>query len=113
MYKQVIVVRKDLKLPKGKLCAQVAHGSVQAMRKRDERTVKKWLEKGGKKVVVTVQGKEELLAVFSDAKNSGLKPALIKDAGHTVVSPGTMTVVGIGPEKENVLDNITGSLSLL
>jgi len=113
MYKQVIVVRKDLDLPKGKLAAQVAHGSVQSMRNQEKDIVESWLSKGGKKVVVTVNSEEELLAVFMDAKNNGLKPALVKDAGHTVVEPGTKTVVGIGPGKEDSLDVVTGSLSLL
>ena len=37
-YKQVILVREDLKLPKGKMAAQVAHASVGGQKKRTRRT---------------------------------------------------------------------------
>ncbi len=41
-YKQVILVRQDLKLPKGKMAAQVAHASVEAVLKSDKKTVESW-----------------------------------------------------------------------
>jgi len=41
-YKQVILVRMDLKLPKGKLSVQVAHASSSALIKSHKDDIKKW-----------------------------------------------------------------------
>ena len=60
-YKQIIVARQDLKLPKGKLAAQVAHASVEAVLKCDNDKVKEWREQGQKKVVLKVEGEKELV----------------------------------------------------
>ena len=113
MDKQDICVREDLRLPKGKLAAQVAHGSTWAMKNANESAVNKWLQNGGKKVVVYVKDEKSLLAILQDAKDRGLPCKLIVDTGHTVVSPGTKTVVGIGPAKEEAIDAVTGELSLV
>ena len=45
-YKQVILVRKDLKLPKGKMAAQVSHASVEATLKSDKKVVEQWRKQG-------------------------------------------------------------------
>ena len=50
-YKQVILVRDDLNLPKGKLAAQVSHASVDATLKSDKKIVDLWKREGGKKIV--------------------------------------------------------------
>lgn len=111
--KQVIVVRADLKLPKGKLAAQVAHGAVQAAFNSDNEAVKKWILDGQKKVVLKVQNLEELLDIFKKAKNFGLKTALIKDAGRTFLEPGTITCVGIGPDEYSKINKVTGTLGMI
>ena len=46
MYKQVVLVRQDLKLSPGKLAAQCGHGFVEAFLKADEKTKKRWLQEG-------------------------------------------------------------------
>ena len=51
-YKQVILVRQDLQLPKGKLAAQVAHASVEAVLRSDKTVVKNWRAEGMKKIVL-------------------------------------------------------------
>jgi len=38
---------------------------------------------------------------------------LVKDAGHTEIPPGTVTVVGIGPGPRSEIDKITGDLQLV
>ncbi|MBI2656920.1 peptidyl-tRNA hydrolase, partial [Candidatus Woesearchaeota archaeon] len=53
-YKQVILVREDLKLPKGKLAAQSSHASVDATLKSDKNIVDLWKKEGGKKIVLKV-----------------------------------------------------------
>jgi PTH2 family peptidyl-tRNA hydrolase len=113
MYKQVILVRQDLKLPKGKLGAQSAHAAVDAVLKSDEKTVKKWQREGMKKVLLKVKDRKELYKYVQMAKDSGLKTAVISDAGRTVVEPGTVTCAGIGPDKEDLIDSVTGDLKLM
>lgn len=111
--KQVIVVRADLKMPKGKLAAQVAHGSVEAVINSDKKMVQDWAKQGMKKVVLKVDGLKELRSLLVEAKNAGLKVGLINDAGRTFLSPGTTTVLGIGPDEEEKINKITGNLQML
>ena len=54
------MVREDLKLPKGKLAAQVRHASVDATLKSDRKIVDLWKKEGGKKIVLNVKDEEEL-----------------------------------------------------
>lgn len=109
-YKQVILVRDDLKLPKGKLAAQVAHASVGAMIKSHKDDIDRWRKEGMKKVVLRVKDLEELLSYKKLAEDAGLMSSIIEDAGHTVVEPGTITCLGIGPDKEEKVDKVTGKL---
>jgi len=112
-YKQVILVRADLKLPKGKLAAQVAHASLEAALKSFRETVDDWRSEGGKKVVLKVENQEELVHYKALAQKEKLISALITDAGHTVVEAGTVTCLGIGPDKEDKIDKVTGKLKIL
>ena len=111
--KQVILVRQDLKLPKGKLSAQCAHASVEAVLKSSEKKVSAWRKEGMPTIVLKVKDEKELLLYFQKAKDEGLTAALITDAGKTVVAPGTKTCVGIGPDEEEKIDAVTGKLPLL
>ncbi len=111
--KQVIVVRTDLKLGKGKLAAQVAHASIASFLKAGFFTKRKWLSEGMKKVVLKVGSEKELLKLYEKAKKKHLPCALIRDAGLTQLKPGTVTALGIGPAEEEKIDEITGKLKLL
>ncbi len=111
MYKQAIIVRKDLKMSAGKIAAQVAHASVEAWKKADKKTRDTWEREGAKKVVLQAQNEKELLEL---KKKSGKLPtALIRDAGLTEIPPGTTTCLAIGPAREEEIDKLTGSLKLL
>lgn len=114
--KQVIIVRSDLKMSKGKLAVQVAHASVsatlEAMRSSPE-WFREWISEGQKKVVVKVSSEEELLKYAGEAQKAGIPVAVIHDAGLTELPPGTLTAVGLGPAPEVLLDKITGKLKLL
>jgi len=112
-YKQVILVRSDLKLPKGKLAAQVAHASTEAMLAADRDAVDEWRQNGAKKVVLKVKDEAELLKFKQLAGQQKLRPVMITDAGRTVLEPGTTTCLGIGPVDEDILDKLTGSLKML
>ena len=113
--KQVIVVRKDLKLTKGKMSAQVAHASLEAYRKAKDMHplhTKHWLNTGAKKVVLYIENKKELLELMKEIPDN-IPHKLIIDAGKTHLEPGTITCLGIGPWEEAELDKITGHLKLV
>lgn len=110
--KQVILLRKDLNLPVGKAGAQCAHASIEAAFHSDRKLVEQWRKNGAKKVVLKVADEKELLKYLQLAKDFGLKTALITDAGKTVIAPGTKTCVGIGPDSEEKIDNVTGELKV-
>ena len=112
-YKQVILVREDLKLPLGKASSQVAHASVDATLKSDKKIVDLWKKEGGKKIILKVKDEKELWKYKQMAEDFGLKTALIKDAGHTVLEPGTITCLGIGPDEEDKVDEVTGKLKMM
>ncbi|MBI2134277.1 peptidyl-tRNA hydrolase [Candidatus Woesearchaeota archaeon] len=113
MRKQVILARIDLKLSPGKLAAQVAHASLEAALKSSKKELSEWLGEGGKKVVLGVNDEHELKEFMRKADAEGLKNALIRDAGHTELKPGTLTCLGIGPDKEEKIDKVTGKLKIL
>jgi len=112
-YKQVILVRMDLKLPKGKLAVQVAHAAVEAFYRSNKETAKRWRAEGMKKVVLEVANLEEMYKYKQQAEDLGLITAVITDAGHTVVEPGTTTCVAIGPDEEEKIDKVTKQLKIL
>jgi len=112
-YKQVILVRDDLKLTKGKMAAQVSHASVEAVLKSHKDDAAVWREQGMKKVVLKVADLNELRALKQKAEDAGIVTALITDAGHTHLEPGTITCLGIGPDKAEKIDQVTGHLKLI
>lgn len=111
--KQAILVRNDLKLPKGKAVSQGAHASVEAVFRSDKDKVSEWRKEGMAKIVLKVDDLKELQKYNQLAKDSGLTTALITDAGRTTVEPGTVTCLGIGPDKDEKIDKITKDLKLL
>jgi len=111
--KQVIVVRKDLGMSKGKTAAQVSHASVECMLRSHKDIVDAWRASGMKKVILKVENLDELRKVNTEAEDLGLSTAFIKDAGHTEVEPGTITCLGIGPDDEEKINKITGKLQML
>jgi PTH2 family peptidyl-tRNA hydrolase len=120
MHKQVIVIRTDTEMRKGKMCGQVAHAAVTAFWKSANHSQTEnrdnafsWLNDIQTKVVCKVSSEAELESVAQKAEEAGLVVARIRDAGHTQLDPGTFTCVGIGPDTSERLDPITGELKLL
>jgi PTH2 family peptidyl-tRNA hydrolase len=123
--KQVIVVRKDLNMRKGKLAAQVAHASMKVFFDLGQMAnynmllplwpaAMDWLDEGTTKIVVGVNSYDELMAVKRAARDAKLPHALIIDAGKTEFGgEPTATCIAIGPAESEKIDPITGHLPLL
>ena len=113
--KQVIVVRTDLDMGKGKIAAQVGHACVlgaEHVRKSNPTWFDQWWA-GQEKVVVKVSGIKELQEVKRHAIDLNLPWSEVSDAGHTQLAPGTTTCISIGPAPEDLIDKVTGDLKLL
>ncbi len=103
-------------MSKGKTAVQAAHASVTAFmeaRKTVPQIADLWFKKGQKKVAVRVNSLDELIELMNKAKSMNLPYALISDMGLTELEPGTVTALGIGPERSEKIDLITGHLKLL
>jgi PTH2 family peptidyl-tRNA hydrolase len=111
--KQVIIINRLLKLPPGKLAAQVAHASVASFISTSQNHQQSWLEVGMPKVVLSASCEKEVIEYYQKALTANLPAKLIKDAGKTVITAGTITCVGIGPASERDIDQISGNLKLV
>src|SRR3989344_9100083 len=97
--KQAILVRKDLKMPSGKLAAQVSHASVSAAFKSTKNNIEAWELSGMKKVVLKVDNLSELLNYEKLAKKNKLVTSLIKDLGKTFFTKPETTCQGLLSKK--------------
>lgn len=113
--KQMIILRKDLGMRKGKMIAQGAHASMKAtLLNLEHPSVKEWLAGPFRKIAVGVDSEKELFEVFNAAKQAGLIAELITDAGFTEFhGVPTNTAIAVGPATDAELEPITGHLKLL
>lgn len=112
-YKMVLVVRKDLKMSKGKIAAQCAHAAVSCFKSSSSLSNTQWKMNNQAKIVLQCENENSLLDIYKKAKENKLPVSLICDAGRTQLTAGTYTVVGIGPASSMKIDNITNHLTLL
>jgi peptidyl-tRNA hydrolase, PTH2 family len=117
--KQVILIRRDLKMRRGKECAQASHASMsflaEKIRVGRELTTKEqsWLDGMHKKVCLQVETEEELRSLHAKAVELGLQAHLVVDAGLTEFNgEPTLTAGAIGPDEEWAVDQVTGHLKL-
>jgi PTH2 family peptidyl-tRNA hydrolase len=110
--KQAIVARADLGMGEGKLAAQVAHASLMAFEDAGSRVRSEWKGEGQTKVVLRADGESQLFELADVAEREGLSHAVVRDAGRTQLEPGTVTALAVGPGREDVVDRVTGHLSL-
>lgn len=140
--KQVIVIRKDLKMRRGKEIAQGSHASMKFLTRRLQEprgllstilqgmrrfisketrvftseftlTELEWVKGRFAKVCLRVDSEEELLDLYAKAKSSGLVVELVTDAGKTEFHGiPTNTCIAVGPDRASKIDKITGHLKL-
>lgn len=114
--KQVIVVRNDLKMGKGKIAVQVAHASVSSLertRHMKPKWAEEWFSENQAKICVKVDSDKELFFLKERLDQARIPNALIQDAGLTQLDPGTTTCLGIGPLPSAIVEEYTGKLKLL
>lgn len=133
--KQVIVIRKDLNMRKGKIAAQVAHAAMkvffdkmQIIESADVFTSRcpmaiishltpsmiHWMQGAFTKVVVSVNSEEEIYELARRATDLNIPHAVIIDNGLTEFRGNkTTTAIAIGPEKSDKIDQLTAGLPLI
>lgn len=137
--KQMIVMRRDLKMRKGKIAAQSGHACVEATLMalaregrleevrvspdegwvyldddgREPTALSDWFEAGVAKVCVYVDSEEELLDIARQGRERGFAVALVRDAGLTEFhGEPTYTCLAFEPLHAEEVDPITGRLPL-
>ena len=116
--KQVFLVRQDLKMGGGKIAAQCAHAAVKSYKEmsrsdRGKKLLSAWETIGQAKIVVKVPDEASLFEVAENAKKRGIHVACIRDAGHTQVAAGSLTVCALGPDSVDAINEVSGHLKLL
>jgi len=130
--KQVIVIRKDLNMRKGKIAAQAAHASLKVIvdmmsKEYMLNTIQKWslmlserdpiydwLNGHFTKVVLYVNSENELRDLYNKSVEKNLSASFIVDSGFTEFRGNkTATCIAIGPDYSDKIDEITGDLPLL
>ncbi len=133
----MIVMRRDLKMRKGKIAAQAGHACIEAtltaLKKEDRMNdfqitpdgmllndmgrqttpLSDWFCYGCAKVCVYVDSEEELLDIAKKAEEKGIIAAVITDAGMTEFhGVPTKTCLALEPLPAEIADELTGGLPL-
>lgn len=129
MYKQIIIVRKDLDMSPGKLAAQVSHGSMAFLscfiRNNtdldghvdgyiDKNIFHNWINESFTKCVLKAKNRNQLLKAKTMAEDLGMVEDkdfwLIKDNCRTELEPEedgrTLTCIGFRPMNSEIIDKI-------
>ena len=118
--KMVFLVRQDLKMKAGKIAAQVAHAAISlyddiifSNNIYQKEALDFWVNYGQKKIVLRVPNLETMMNAYKQCKIDNIASCIITDAGLTQVEPFTKTVLGIGPDKSEKINKITGMFKLM
>jgi PTH2 family peptidyl-tRNA hydrolase len=125
--KQVIVMRKDLQMRKGKMCAQAAHASMAFITRRLtyvdngeygvflSEVERQWLDESFVKICVSVDSEQELLDLYElVSTQSDIVAHLVQDNGWTEFNNvPTYTCFALGPDEADKIDPFTSHLKLL
>jgi PTH2 family peptidyl-tRNA hydrolase len=128
--KQVLVIRKDLKMRRGKEGSQLSHASMAFLTKSKviypftkegkfilESVItpaqKEWIESSYTKITCVVESEKELVDLYDHAISRGVEAHLITDNGLTEFhGVPTKTALAIGPDYNENIDPITKDLKL-
>ena len=135
--KMMIVMRRDLKMRKGKIAAQAGHACVDAVLmalKKEERLeelvmtsegmmlqesdkqstpLSDWFRYGCAKICVYVDSEQALLEIAQKARERGVLVSVITDAGMTEFhGVPTNTCLAFEPLPAEIADELTGALPL-
>lgn len=128
--KQVIVARRDLRMPSGKLAAQVAHASVAVFLNKGRwdqtnesatpvftlyptEAMHQWMTVSFPKAVLGIDSEMDIEILYAEAQRAGLPCSKIIDSGRTVYNgEHNLTCIAIGPAERSEIDKITGHLPL-
>jgi PTH2 family peptidyl-tRNA hydrolase len=126
--KQVLVIRRDLKMRRGKEIAQGAHAALEWLSalvcdaldpQTRTATVQLdpvgfvWLTTSCRKITLQAQSEEELVELHRAALGRGLRSHLIRDSGRTEFGGvPTLTALAIGPDLAERIDEVTRHLAL-
>lgn len=112
--KQIIVLRTDLKMRRGKEIAQGAHACLKAiLNNRNDPRVIDWYDNNQAKIAVGVDTEADLVALVDKARSRGIISEIIIDAGRTEFNGvATLTCAAIGPDTVERIDDVTGHLKL-
>jgi PTH2 family peptidyl-tRNA hydrolase len=135
--KQVIVLRRDLNMKRGKQIVQACHASMKVILDRGNfyeqggflfpskvgfdiphnkltPEMIDWMEGTFTKICLSVGSAQELQDVYDKALAAGLPCALIEESSLAdSMGKPTKTCVAIGPASNEEIDKITGGLDLL
>jgi PTH2 family peptidyl-tRNA hydrolase len=129
--KQVIVIRKDLNMRKGKMCSAASHASLKVFLDKlvwagqesygdaifhveQDSPMAKWLNGIYKKIVVSADTLAEVVNAYEEAKRRNIPCSIIMDAGLTEFNGvPTITCCAIGPDDSDKIDEITKDFKLL
>jgi len=114
--KQVLVVRTDLGMGRGKMAVQCSHAAVSSAelaRTRFRDWYDKWMREGKAKIALKVKDEDQLLELEKRARSIPIPSYIVRDMGLTQVPTGTITCIGLGPAPVTTVDTLTGKLRLL
>ena len=116
----VFLVRQDLKMKAGKIASKVAHAAIGLYDDilfgnniYQKEALDFWVNYGQKKIVLRVPNLEIMNDAQKKCKKENIATRLITDAGLTQIEPFSKTVLGIGPDKSDKINKITGSFKLM
>lgn len=135
--KMMIVMRRDLKMRKGKIAAQAGHACIDAIlsalgkedrlndieissdnivlkdSNKPSTPLSDWFKFGCAKICVYVDSEEALLDIAKKAKEKGIIASVITDAGMTEFhGEPTKTCLALEPLPAEIADELTGELPL-
>ena len=113
--KQVILVRTDLKMRKGKLAGQVAHASIGASRTVPDIEVETWIKNHDqRKIILKVSNLEEMKEYEQKCIESGLDCVYeVINKGDNQIPLDAVTCLGVGPADDEILNELFKDLKLL